>query len=136
MKKIKFYIVALLLVAGNAAALAQHNHGGGGGGSPSGMNMNQNSKMAIPPRTESLKVWGKCGMCKERIEKIALASGAESADWDSKTKSLKVVYNPGSSNLEYISDKLAKAGHDTGIKSAKDKAYMRLPECCRYERVR
>jgi hypothetical protein len=136
MKMIKFLVVVIFLVTWNATAKAQHNHGGGGSPSNMNMNMNTSSPVALPPRTESLKVWGKCGMCKERIEKIALASGAEAADWDAKAKFLVVLYNPGSSSIAYISDKLAKAGHDTGLRSAKDKAYSKLPECCQYERVR
>lgn len=71
-------------------------------------------------------------MCKARIEKIAIAHGATTADWNVKTKFLTVVYEPGKSSLNYISDKLAKAGHDTGLRSAKDKAYNALPDCCKY----
>lgn len=136
MKKIKFLIVAILLVAGTAAAKAQHNHGGGGSPAHMNMKMNQISNLPLPSRTDNLKVWGKCNMCKERIEKIALACGSESAYWDVKTKFLRVVYSPGSSSLQYISDKLAKSGHDTGQRSAKEKAYNSLPECCKYERIR
>lgn len=101
------------------------------------MNMNQHSSMPmLPPKTETLKVWGKCAMCKTRIEKIALASSVTSADWNVKTKVLTVVYEPNRSSMDYISGKLAKAGHDTGLKSAKDKAYDALPDCCKYERIR
>jgi len=92
--------------------------------------------MMLPPKTETIKVWGKCAMCKNRIEKIALANGATTADWNVKTKFLTVVYEPGRSSMDYISGKLAKAGHDTGLKSAKDKAYDALPDCCKYERIR
>jgi hypothetical protein len=118
---------------------AQHDHSSMGSSSNrnTDMNMNQHSSMPmLPPKTETLKVWGKCAMCKTRIEKIALASSVISADWNVKTKVLTVVYEPNRSSMDYISGKLAKAGHDTGLKSAKDKAYDALPDCCKYERIR
>lgn len=127
------------MVIFNLTTSAQHDHSSMGGGSSSNMNMNMNmnSNMTMhPPKTETLKVWGKCDMCKARIEKIALACNVETADWNVKTKILTVVYNPGRTDINYISDKLAKAGHDTGLRSAKDKAYNKLPDCCKYERVR
>jgi hypothetical protein len=141
MKTINFFITAIFAVSLNITAAAQHNHSGGGSSSNmnqnSNMNMNQNSHpMMFPPKTETLKVWGKCGMCKARIEKIAIANGATTADWNVKTKFLTVVYEPNRSSMDYISGKLAKAGHDTGLKSAKDKAYDALPDCCKYERIR
>lgn len=116
---------------------AQHDHSGMGSGSDMNRNINMNSQMSmLPPKTETLKVWGKCDMCKARIEKIVLASGATTADWNVKTKFLTLVYDPGKSSLDYISDKLVKAGHDTGLRSAKDKAYNALPDCCKYQRIR
>lgn len=128
-------------VALSVTASAQHDHSSMGSGSGSGsnmnMNMNMNSHMTmLPPKTETLKVWGKCEMCKARIERISIVSGATIADWNIKSNFLTVVYDPGKSSLNYISDKLTKAGHDTGLRSAKDKAYNALPECCKYERIR
>ena len=137
MKNLNFVIAAIFAVTLNITASAQHNHSSMGSSSNMNMNMNQNSHLTmLPPKTETLKVWGKCEMCKARIEKIAIANGATTADWNVKTKFLTVVYDPGKSSLNYISDKLAKAGHDTGLRSAKDKAYNALPDCCKYERIR
>jgi hypothetical protein len=137
MKLTELFISTVLLVLLNLNASAQHDHSSMGE-SGSNMNMNRNyySPMMLPPKTETLKVWGKCEMCKARIEKIALASGVTTADWNVKTKFLTVVYEPDRSSIGYISDKLAKAGHDTGLRSAKDKAYNALPDCCKYERIR
>jgi hypothetical protein len=135
MKIYKLLISAIFMVTFCLTASAQHNHSSMG--SSSNMNMNHNSNMmTLPPKNETLKVWGKCDMCKARIENTALANGATTADWNVKTKFLTVVYEPGKSSLSYISDKLAKAGHDTGLRSAKDKSYNALPECCKYERIR
>lgn len=132
MKIMNFFITVIFVFTLDMAAYAQHDHSSMG----SNINMNMNSnRILLPPKTETLKVWGKCEMCKTRIEKIAIASGVTTADWNVKTKFLTVVYNPDRSSLSYISDKLAKAGHDTGLRSAKNKAYNALPECCKFERI-
>jgi hypothetical protein len=97
------------------------------------MNMNQDTHMnMVHFKTETLKVSGKCQMYKARIEKIAMENGAASADWDLKTQLLTVDFDPSASSAEYISNRLAKAGHDSGSYRAKDKAYNALPECCKY----
>lgn len=141
MKISELLISALLMVVFSISASAQHNHSGMGSNSNMNTNMNTNMNMntqtnMIPDKTASLKVWGKCEMCKARIERIAIANGALSADWNIKTKMLTTTFNPLRTDMEYISGKLAKNGHDTGFNSAKDKAYNLLPECCKYERNR
>ena len=135
MKNLNFVIAAIFAVTLNITASAQHNHSSMG--SSSNMNMNQNSHLTmLPPKTETLKVWGKCDKCKARIEKIALTSGATTADWNVKTKLLTVNFDPARTSVDYISNKLAKAGYDTENYKAKDKAYNALPDCCKYERVK
>lgn len=116
---------------------AQHDHSGMGTSSGPSMKMNMDSNMnMVSEKTATLKVWGKCGLCKERIEKTAISGGASIADWNIKTKFLAITYNPVKTNVEYLSEKLAKAGHDTGLNSTKDKAFNALPDCCKYERIR
>jgi copper chaperone CopZ len=135
MKNLNFVIAAIFVVTINITASAQHDHSSMGSGSSMNMDMNTHMNM-LPAKTATLKVWGKCEMCKSRIEKIAMANGATTADWNIKTKFLTVNFDPSRTSLDYISEKLAKAGHDTGINSAKDKAYNALPDCCKYERIR
>jgi hypothetical protein len=135
MKIFKLLISAIFMVALSLTASAQHDHSSMGSGSSMNMDMNTHMNM-IPPKTTTLKVWGKCELCKARIEKTAIANGATTADWNAKTKFLTVSFEPGRTSLEYLSEKLAKAGHDTGLNSAKDKAYNALPDCCKYERIR
>lgn len=137
MKIFKLFISAIFIITLSLTASAQHDHSGMGSGSGMKMNMDMHTNMnMMPAKTTTLKVWGKCAVCKARIEKIAMANGAVAADWDIKTKFLTVSFYPGRTNLEYLSEKLAKAGHDTGLNSAKDKAYNALPDCCKYERIR
>jgi mercuric ion binding protein len=136
MKILKLLISAIFIVGFCLTTYSQHDHSSMGGSS-SNMNMNMSSNMTmLPLKTETLKVWGECEICKARIEKITLSSSVTTADWNVKTKILTVVYYPGHNDLISISDKLAKAGHDTGLRSAKDKAYNKLPDCCKYERIR
>ena len=96
---------------------------------------NDQSKAKITSqKTESFKVWGKCGMCKARIEKTVKAEGATSAAWDEKTQMLTVSFDPSKTNRDDLSKKLAAVGHDTEKYKAPDDVYAKLPGCCHYER--
>jgi periplasmic mercuric ion binding protein len=96
-------------------------------------NDKSNVKMASA-KTESFKVWGKCGMCKARIEKTVKDEGVTTASWDVKTQMLTVTYDPAKTNKESLSKKLAAVGHDTEKYKAPDDVYAKLPGCCHYER--
>ncbi|MCU4173970.1 heavy-metal-associated domain-containing protein [Carboxylicivirga sp. N1Y90] len=86
--------------------------------------------------TKSFKVFGNCGMCEKRIEKaVQSIDGVVSADWDKKTKQMKVVYNPHTVDVKSIHNAIAKAGHDTELIRAKDEDYNKLPDCCKFDRA-
>jgi len=87
-------------------------------------------------KTETFKVWGKCEMCKARIEKAVKAEGASSANWDEKTQMLAVTFDPSKASIESLSKKLASVGHDTEKFKAPDDVYAKLPGCCHYERAK
>ena len=53
-------------------------------------------------KTETIKVWGNCGMCKNNIEKAAKFGGAVTANWNMDTKILNVSYNSSKSNYQKI----------------------------------
>ena len=74
MKTVKFFLAIVLLTAFGVTTSAQTT-----------------SKSTTQPKTETFKVWGKCDMCKTRIEKTVKAEGATSANWDSKTELLTVT---------------------------------------------
>ena len=118
MKTIKlfFAIVLLMTVGANVSA--------------------QTGEKVSGPKTEIFKVWGNCGMCKDRIEKAAKEEGATSAAWDVKTKMVTVTFDPSKTSVDAISKKLASVGHDTEKYKADDKVYADLPGCCHYERTR
>jgi mercuric ion binding protein len=119
MKTVKFFIAAVLLMTISAIAFSQTN-----------------AQKSPVPKTETFKVWGQCGMCKDRIEKTAKAEGAASAVWETKTDMLTVTFDPSKTSKDALSKKLASVGHDTEKYKADDKVYAALPGCCHYERVK
>lgn len=88
----------------------------------------------ISTKTESIKVWGNCGMCKARIEKAVKVDGVTKASWNTKTKMLSLVYDPSKITNDDLQKKIAAVGHDTEKFKADDKAYAKLDDCCKYER--
>lgn len=80
----------------------------------------------------NIKVFGNCGMCKERIETALDQGGVKVATWDSKTKDLEVVYNSKKITELQIHELIAKAGHDTEKVKAENEVYAKLPFCCLY----
>lgn len=80
----------------------------------------------------SIKVYGNCGMCKQRIETALDQTGIKLAAWDTKSKNLDVVYNPKKITEQQIHELVAGAGHDTDKVKAKNEVYAKLPFCCLY----
>jgi len=85
-------------------------------------------------KTDTVKVYGNCGLCKNRIEKAIKVDGVTNAAWDSETKLLVVSYDPAKISNDDIQKDIAAVGHDTEKYSADDKVYKKLPGCCLYER--
>ncbi|MFY7899836.1 MAG: heavy-metal-associated domain-containing protein [Chitinophagaceae bacterium] len=85
-------------------------------------------------KTEKIKVYGNCGMCKSRIEKAAKNAGATSAVWNDETKILVVKFDAKKTDSKKIQTKVAAVGHDTQDATADKTAYDNLHECCQYER--
>lgn len=80
----------------------------------------------------TIKVYGNCGMCKQRIEEALDQNGIKLATWDSKTKNLEVVYNSKKISEQRIHELVASVGHDTDKVKAKNEVYAELPFCCLY----
>ncbi len=82
-----------------------------------------------------IKVYGNCGMCKERIEAAANSlEGVNEASWDSESKMLHLEYEPARVNKMDVVKAIAAVGHDTENHSAPDDVYENLPGCCLYDR--
>lgn len=83
-------------------------------------------------KTESIKVYGNCDMCKARIEKAVKIDGVSKAEWNKKTKLLTVTFETSKTTVPAIQKKVAAAGHDTEKFKADNKTYNSLPGCCQY----
>ena len=85
-------------------------------------------------KISSLKVYGNCGMCKERIEEAALSvNGVSKAYWDEDTKMLEIDM-VSNLDLNKVHKAIAAVGHDTDKEKASKEVYNNLPGCCLYDR--
>lgn len=91
------------------------------------------SALFAQDKTETVKVYGECDMCKKRIEKAALTAGATTAVWSVEKKELTFRY-PATVTPRSIEKKIASAGHDTQNETAEEAVYNKLPGCCHYDR--
>lgn len=87
-------------------------------------------------KTETFKVYGNCGMCKNRIESsLKNIEGIKKATWDVKTKMITVTFDPDKITLNKIKETIASVGHDTDNVRGDEKAYQKLPGCCQFKRA-
>lgn len=90
------------------------------------------SATMVNAKDAKVKVNGKCGMCKAKIEKAAKGvKGVKSASWDQKTKVLTLDYNEKLTNVKAIETTIAKIGYDAGDVKADAEARAKLPACCK-----
>jgi mercuric ion binding protein len=82
--------------------------------------------------TANFKVYGNCGMCKDRIEKALDTKGVKQAKWNASTKNLEVAYVPTKITEKKIRELVSAVGHDTDSTKAQDAVYAKLPFCCLY----
>ena len=85
-------------------------------------------------KTDTVKVWGNCDECKNKIEKAAEKAGAATASWSDETYLLVVNYDSSKTSALDIQKSIAAVGYDTQDVKADDTAYKKLPKCCQYER--
>jgi periplasmic mercuric ion binding protein len=86
-------------------------------------------------KTERIKVWGNCDMCKKTIETaVKKEEGVKSASWNKKTKMITVEYDEAKTSTLTIQKAIAAAGYDTEQVRAEDEVYNDLHKCCKYER--
>ena len=93
-----------------------------------------NTSFAQTAKTETIKVWGNCGMCKTTIEKAAKKAGAKTANWNEDSKELKISYAVNKTSSVKIQQAIANSGYDTQDFTADNKAYDNLHGCCKYDR--
>lgn len=86
-------------------------------------------------KTETVKIYGNCGMCESTIEKAGNLKKIAKVDWNKDTKMATITYNTTKTNQDEILKRIALAGYDSDKFLAPDDVYAKLPECCQYERV-
>jgi hypothetical protein len=85
-------------------------------------------------KTETVKIYGDCGMCETIIEKAGSKKKQYKTDWDADTKMATIIYDSKKTGLDAILKSIALSGYDNLKYLAPDEAYNKLPECCQYKR--
>lgn len=86
-------------------------------------------------KTETVKIYGNCGMCETTIENAGNVKKVAQVDWNKDTKMATITYDVKKTNQDEILKRIALAGYDSDKFLAPDDVYAKLPECCLYERV-
>ena len=83
----------------------------------------------------NITVSGSCGMCKDRIEEVAVqVIGVQSADYDLDNQNLRIAVQSVFQKSELVSA-LLLVGHDADGQKASNDVYNDLPECCWYRPI-
>ena len=85
-------------------------------------------------KTETVEIKSSvvCGMCEERVKQdLAFEKGVKSVEVNLETKMITVEFNPKKTNKEKIKKAITKIGYDADEMLAEDKAYEKLPACCK-----
>jgi copper chaperone CopZ len=85
-------------------------------------------------KTETVKIYGNCGMCETNIEKAGNLKKVAQVDWDKDTKMATLTYDSTKTSQDEILKRTALAGYDSEKFLAPDAAYKSLAGCCQYER--
>lgn len=73
-----------------------------------------------------------CSTCKKKIEhELSFEKGVKESVVNVETKELTVVYDSKKTNPEKLRIAVTKIGYDADSLKADQKAFNRLPECCK-----
>ena len=86
-------------------------------------------------KTETVKIYGNCGMCETTIETAGNVKKVAKVDWDKDTKMATITYDSTKTNQNEILKRIALAGYDSDKFLAPNDVYNKLHGCCQYERV-
>lgn len=86
-------------------------------------------------KTDTVKIYGNCGMCKKTIEKAGNLENIAKVNWNKDTKMATISYDSSKTTLDEILQRIANAGYDSDAFTAPDDVYNNLHGCCQYERV-
>ena len=85
-------------------------------------------------KTETVKVYGNCGMCKANIEKAGSKKKLYKTAWNEETKMASITYDSKKSSADEVLKSIALSGYDNVNYLAPDDAYNKLHGCCKYDR--
>jgi uncharacterized protein YxeA len=85
-------------------------------------------------KTDTIKIYGNCEMCKEKIEKAGTLKNRSKIDWNPETQMATITYDAKKTTANIILKKIALVGYDSDKFFATDVVYKKLPGCCKYER--
>lgn len=85
-------------------------------------------------KTETVKIYGNCGMCEKTIEKAGNLKKIAKVDWDVDTKMASITYDAKQTNQDAILKRIALSGYDSDKFLAPDNVYDKLHGCCQYDR--
>ncbi|MES2863733.1 MAG: DUF3347 domain-containing protein [Bacteroidota bacterium] len=86
-------------------------------------------------KTETVKIYGNCGMCETKIEKTGTIKKVAMVDWNQETQMATLTYDATKTNQDEILKRIALAGYDSDKFLAPDDVYNNLHGCCQYDRV-
>jgi copper chaperone CopZ len=85
-------------------------------------------------KTDSIKVYGNCGMCKAKIEKAGTQKNVSKVTWSEETAMATITYDTKKTTTDVILKKIAFVGYDSEKFRAPNTVYKKLHGCCKYER--
>ncbi len=85
-------------------------------------------------KTESVKIYGNCGVCETAIEKAGNLKNEAQVDWNKDTKWATLTYDTIKTNQNEILKRIALAGFDSDLFLAPKEKYGNLTDCCHYDR--
>lgn len=86
-------------------------------------------------KTESVKIYGNCDMCKSTIEKTGNVRKVAKVVWNKDTQMATLTFDTTKTNQGEILKRIALAGYDSDQFLAPDDVYAKLHGCCKYDRV-
>jgi cation transport ATPase len=96
--------------------------------------MSQDTPAKANKKTKKIEIQtsAQCKICKDRIEKdMAFEKGVKSVNLDLNTKVLSIEYRIGKTNPDRLRAAISKIGYDADDVAADEKAYDKLPDCCK-----
>ncbi|WP_394759783.1 DUF3347 domain-containing protein [Flavobacterium sp.] len=99
------------------------------------LSITTNAQKIKNAKTETVKVYGNCGMCETKIEKAGNVKNVASVDWNQDTGMATITYNTTKTNKDEILKRIALVGYDSDSFLAPDDVYNNLHGCCQYDRV-